>query len=635
MPLTCQPFQRGSHPRTCRTRPQIKTLSHAMEKPILAVSSQRNDIGSLHTVNVIFPEKFRPSHSVTFGKGDERMSPDRSRNRSSTKINDIHPNAEVSAVPAPVPNPLIQVQSSSVAGHTTPLPDSPRTVPGNASPSVFVYPASPVVSTPLSRLSSTASALSGTSSLSFALPTSASAERPLGTFNKVPSRQTTPHQLPAVAIILLATGGVLFIASIIILTKLCLRPRRRSHPTPSLPILQDAFPQSKIGDESPLFGGKERLSSQPGNNAVPWTWTQYQSDMPKPAPVASILKSDAMNQAQKRYSRLVDEPQNPFHPIVRGALAKPGTTNQASDGHPKKALSRLSSLSGVVYSASMYESTGQENIGIAVSSGQGDLEFGGSAAREHRKRASARQSIRNFDKRRSTIYDSPEGLAYTMSPSMSPGDDGRDDSDGSSRQGRARVKAPYVPGSYLRGSGPNGPDRSLSEVDPFSDPGNGAYKLPALQSSSVGKETKLKGGAALVDFVVSDPSASPGFSLYPDDSLSVMEDGNWAVPKLVKGQKYTQESQGIGEDGGDSTAADCKLSGATTSPGVAPRRLSAMNSRSQEQQMEKPRRTDDRPPRVPSPPVLPSLAQMAMAHTNEQGYGEYRSPTYSLYGLYS
>jgi hypothetical protein len=635
MPLSCQPFQRGSHPRTCRTRPQIKTLSHAMEKPILVVSSQGNDVGSLHTLNVIFPEKPRPSHSVTFGKGDELMSPDRGRNRSSTKINDIHPNAEVSAVPAPVPNPLIQVQSSSVAEHTTPLPDSPRTVAGNAPSSVFVYPASPVVSTPLYRSTSTASALSGTSSLSFALPTSASAERPLGTFNKVPSRQTTPHQLPAVAIILLATGGVLFVASVFILTKLCLRPRRRSHPTPSLPILQDAFPQSKMGDESPLFGGKERLSSQPGNNAVPWTWTQYQSDMPKPAPVASILKSDAMNQAQKRYSRLVDEPQNLLHsgePTMHGALAKPSTTNQSSDGHPKKALSRLSTLSGMVYSASMYESTGQENIGIAVSSGQGDLESGGSAARQHRKRASARQSIRNFDKRRSTIYGSPEGLAYTMSPSMSPGDDGRDDLEGSSRQGRARVKAPYVAGSHLRGSGPKGPDRSLPEVDPFVDPGNGAYKLPPAPSSSVGKETKLKGGAVLV---VSDPSASPGFSLYPDDSLSVTEDRNWAVPKLLMGQKYTEDSQSIGEDGEDSiTIADGELSGDTTSPGVAPRRLSAMNSGAQEQQMDKLRRTDDRPPRVPSPPVLPSLAQMAMAHANED-YGEYRSPTYSLYGLYS
>ncbi|EJF65853.1 hypothetical protein DICSQDRAFT_165553 [Dichomitus squalens LYAD-421 SS1] len=45
-------------------------------------------------------------------------------------------------------------------------------------------------------------------------------------------------------------------------------------------------------------------------------------------------------------------------------------------------------------------------------------------------------------------------------------------------------------------------------------------------------------------------------------------------------------------------------------------------------------RADDRPPRVPSPPPLPSLAQMAMAHANPEAYDDYRSPTYSIYGLY-
>jgi hypothetical protein len=620
MPLSCQPFQRGPHPRTCRTRPQAKKLSHAMEKPLLAMSSQRNEVGSLHTVNVIFPEESRPSHSTTFGKGDERVSPDRSRNRSSTKINDTHPNAEMSVVPGPVPNPLIQAQSSSVAEHTTSLLDSPRTLAGKPSSSVFAHPASPFVSTPLHLSPSTASALSDTSSLSFALPTSASAERPLSTFNKVPPRQTTPHQLPAVAVILLATGGMFLVAAILILTKVCLRPRRRSHPTPSLPILQDAFPQRKMGDESPLFGGKERLSSQSGNNAVPWTWTQYQSDMLKPVPAATISKLDVTNQPPKRYSRLVDEPQNLFHPgepTMHAALAKPGTINQSSGGHPNKALSRLSSLSGLIYPASVYEPSGQENIGIAVSSGQGDMEIGGSAAREHRKRASARQSMRSIDKRRSTIYGSPEGLAYTMSPSMSPGGDGRDDVDASSRQGRARVKAPYVAGSYVRGSTPKGPDRP--EENPFGDPGNGVYTLPPMPGLSTGKEALLVG---------SDPPVSPGFSLYPDDSLSVTEDGNWAVPNLVKkGREYSQDSQGSGECGEESIAITEELG--TALPGVAARRLSVMNGRAPL------KRTDDRPPRVPSPPVLPSLAQMAMAHTNRQDYGEYRSPTYSLYGLYS
>jgi len=38
----------------------------------------------------------------------------------------------------------------------------------------------------------------------------------------------------------------------------------------------------------------------------------------------------------------------------------------------------------------------------------------------------------------------------------------------------------------------------------------------------------------------------------------------------------------------------------------------------------------DKPPRVPSPPPLPSLAQMALANADP----DYRSPTYSIYGYY-
>ncbi|KAI0302129.1 hypothetical protein BC826DRAFT_1101748 [Russula brevipes] len=608
-----------------------------MEKPLWGKSSQRNNAASPQTINVVLPDKSHSSRPVTFGKSDEPEAPDGSRNRSSTKANDIHPNAEISAVPDPVPYPVVQAQSSP-AGHTTPPVDPPRTITASVSSSVSTYSSTPVVLGPLLPSHFAASSLPSVSSSSFALPTSASAEWPVGTFNGVPSQQTTSHQLPAASIILLAVGSVLLVTAILILTKLCIRPRRRSHPTPSLPILQDAFPPRKMGDESPLFGGKERLSSQPGNDAIPWTWTQYQSDMPKPMPAASISKSDAMNQSPMRYSRLVDEPPNLIHmgePTMQEALTKPGTTNQSSDGHPNKALSRLSSLSGLVYTASVYDSSGQENIGIALSSGHGDLESGVSvsAARDYRKRASARQSLRNFDKRRSTIYGSPEGLAYAMSPSSSPAVDDRDDADGSSRQGRARVKAPYVAGSYLRCSTRKGSDERDPDVNPFRDPVNTVYALPPKPGSAAGKEVSSKGGVLGVGSITPDLTVSPGFSLYPDDSLSVADDRNWVVTQLGNGKGNTQEGAGRGEVEDDVVvAADGRLSGAA-SPGVAGR-LNRASTRAQDP-VKKLKRMDDGPPRVPSPPVLPSLAQMAMAHANGQDYGDYRSPTYSLYGFYS
>jgi hypothetical protein len=47
-----------------------------------------------------------------------------------------------------------------------------------------------------------------------------------------------------------------------------------------------------------------------------------------------------------------------------------------------------------------------------------------------------------------------------------------------------------------------------------------------------------------------------------------------------------------------------------------------------------PLRTMDKAPRVPSPPPLPSLTQMGLAHNNPESYANYRSPTYSIYGFY-
>ncbi|KAH9966753.1 hypothetical protein BC827DRAFT_1178198 [Russula dissimulans] len=617
MTLSCRHSRRGSNPRTCR----INTLSQTMANLVAAKTSQRNNIAPFHTINVVFPER---THSATPGNGDELASTDRNRNRSSDeKMNDAHLNAEISAVPDPVPNPLFQLPSSSAGVHTT-LP-----LAGHPSPTVFVYSSDPLVPSSLLPLPSTVSTVSSTSSLSRTVPATVSAERPVGTFNKVPSQQTTPRQLPAAAIVLLTAGSVLFVIAILFLSKLYIRPRRRSHPTPSLPILQDAFPPQKMGDESPLFGGKERLSSQPGVNAVPWTWTQYQSDTLKPVPAARISLSGSPNQPPVRYSRIVDGPRNVHHAgqsSMQETMTKPDTANSPPDGHPNKALSRLSSLSGLVYTASVYESTGQENIGIAVSSGQGDLESGVSAAREYRKRASARQSMRGFDKRRSTIDGSPEGLAYTMSPAISPRD-GRDDSDGFSRQGRARVKEPYVAGSYLRGSAAKGPDRPVPGSNPFADPSDGEYTLPPLPDSAAGKRTSQHGGT-----IMPEPPVSPDFGLYPDDSLSVADDRIWVGTKLGKGKAYDQDKGRDGED--QMTVGEEQLSSAA-SPGVVAGRPSMPKRRGRDQEMENLRRTDDRPPRVPSPPVLPSLAQMAMAHTNGQEYGDYRSPTYSLYGLYS
>ena len=631
MTLDCQPSpsQRGLEPRPCRTRSQTKAHAHAMAKPLSTKSSQGNNAASVHTINVVLPEKPHPAHFAAF-KGDKALPQDRSQNRSSIKKTDTHPNAEISAVPDPVPNPLFPVASSTTAHQTSQLFESPRTATNNASSGLFVYPSSLGVHNPLLSLHSTASVLT-TVPLTFVMSTSISVERPLPTFIKAPSGQTTSHQIPATAIILLTMGGLFFIIAILVGTKLCTQTRRRFHPTPSLPILQDAFPPRKVGDESPLFGGKERISSQPGVSAVPWTWTQYQSGILKPLPTASASKPGVTNQLPMRSSYIA--PNVPH--TIQEVTANPGTTSQALDGHPSKALSRLSSLSGLVHPVSMYESSGQENIGIAVSSGQGDLDYGISPNRENGKRSSARQSLHNFDKHRSTIYGSPEGLAYTMSPSTAPSGDGRDRSDGISRQGRARVKAPYRAGSYMRGLASTRADRP--EEDPFGDQGCETYEAPSMTDFSSGRPP-------VANVVITpdrlDALGSPGLSSYRDDRMSIAEEQNWIIPKAVKGKAYAEDSPEGSGDGEDRLAVnDRRLSGAVSTGAVVAERLKEPGAWGREAVDHEithiSKRIADRPPRVPSPPVLPSLAQMAMAHTNGQDYGDYRSPTYSLYGLYS
>ncbi|KAF8274933.1 hypothetical protein EI94DRAFT_1712013 [Lactarius quietus] len=511
MPLICQPSQRGLEPSICHTLSQKRKHVHAMDKILSTKSSQRDNAAYVHTVNVVLPERPHSTHSVVSGKGDDAMSKDRSQ------IAEMHPNpnAEISAVPDPVPNPLIPALPSFPAEQTGRPFETPKTDTSSSVSSTRLV----AVSNSLLSPSFPASALSSTFSLTSTLPTttSRSAEHPVGTFNKAPSQQATPHQLPTTVITLLTLGGVFLVIAILIGVKLWIQPRRRSHPTPSLPILQDAFPPARnTGDESPLFGGKERLSSQTGSGGVPWTWTQYQSGIPKPAPAANVSKSGETDQASiKRYSRLAGEAPCTMRMGEPDIPGLPGTgkpkTNYESDGYQSTALSRLSTLSGLVHPVPMYEGPGQENIGIAVGYGQG-LESGGTECAG--RGVNNRGSKRNLEKRRSTIYGSPEGLAYAMSPpSMAPVVDDRDEDqgDGFLRQGRARVKAPYGAGSYFRGSA-----SATDEPNP-----------------------------------------------------------KWVTPKNVEVISHAV--------------------------------------------------TGDKPPRVPSPPILPSLAQMA----------DYRSPTYSLYGLYS
>ncbi|RXW13212.1 hypothetical protein EST38_g12643 [Candolleomyces aberdarensis] len=127
--------------------------------------------------------------------------------------------------------------------------------------------------------------------------------------------------------------------------------------------------------------------------------------------------------------------------------------------------------------------------------------------------------------------------------------------------------------------------------------------------------------------------SSPEATLYPDDSMSVIaaaKQRRLSRSERKRASRYLgTEPTSAGLPEMDFGASRMSLSDLAEEPpnlGEKP-----PFQKGPATQMGKPH---DRPPRVPSPPPLPSLAQMALAHSNPEAYATYRSPTYSIYGLY-
>ncbi|KAJ6623562.1 hypothetical protein B0H10DRAFT_2010511 [Mycena sp. CBHHK59/15] len=139
--------------------------------------------------------------------------------------------------------------------------------------------------------------------------------------------------------------------------------------------------------------------------------------------------------------------------------------------------------------------------------------------------------------------------------------------------------------------------------------------------------------------------SSPQPTLYPDDSLSVVE----TRPTKRTQRKPAPNKRASRVFGGDerelpatSPTLDATTAlgslmlmdfGGTGRESVANLDLASASSTTLASKKSVPR-SDDKPPRVPSPPPLPSLTQMGLEHANPEAYAEYRSPTYSIYNLY-
>ncbi|KAI0647043.1 hypothetical protein C8Q79DRAFT_907611 [Trametes meyenii] len=588
------------------------------------------------------------------------------------------PEVNANAVPAPAPDTGAPVSAIH-----------PGILPAIPSPATLTVPAHSLTPgfSPLPSWTAlvTSAALSGT-----ILPSGLSGDtsRALSDDQKSHSQGRGSTHLPVVLIVLLSVGLSFLLLGAFVIWRACRRPRRRSCPTPSLPIFQDPFADQNLkADDESLFGGKERASAvaRPNSNGL-WTWTQY---TPKPSSQAlgpaGGISSFPAPEPPKAASQISEKPQlslspAPVHVPLPVSAPSPNPSMQQVQSALTRAANRVSALSMSIYPTSPQSASG---IGLALggmspltADGTPVLQRKPSANRLSKSRRSMRHSLAatEYLDMHADIYSgaqvstpfiattprtpalpaAPPKSALRKSTSVSRSQD----------QGRARVKAPYNPGAGIRASSTvagittlaHGHGHRTSLMAPSDET---QFVLPPLSpapKSSARRERDTRALASALGLESPAPVYTPGASafppvspqptLYPDDSITLAGDRR----DTVKGSGRAGASMGDHHRQSEAMSPGMEASARLgnlmlaefTSMATLPSTRTVANvpapstggGSTKSRVARKSVRVEDRPPRVPSPPPLPSLAQMAMAHANPQEYEDYRSPTYSIYGLY-
>jgi hypothetical protein len=497
-------------------------------------------------------------------------------------------------------------------------------------------------------------------------------------------------RLPIPAIAAITAGGLFALVGSIVLFFWLRTPRRRRLPIPSLPKLEngDIDEKDSTPQESPLFGPRERLSESqqhPGLNPQ-WSWVTYPQDK-QAAGEGTKLSGDndaALNSGRSTTGLRPPEPalssrrrSSSIYPASGyfQSLSAPVGSPPLNVGHPSlqqvqaaitRATSRMSAMS---LTCTSNFPIGKEDSGTSYTADGHDV-----MKRRSRTLRKSRSNSIYEDRRRSSRL--PAGLAYDgadvtspipameFMPLESPGlEDGYD----LTKARRTRIQTPYyTPGSYPRISSAIPTTYGVATRVKLGD-GTSIRGLvsPKLKSESLrAKETQaLTRALGLASPAAGDYIPSPQPTLCPDDSLSVVESrrllkqrNKRASTYLGDDKQFNQVSDGRRQpvatptrsvvavaSGSLISAEDIKALGSGNSnPGaglaVSLTGPTLVNSKSMgtKSTLASSRigRADDRPPRVPSPPPLPSLAQMALEQHNPDAYGNYRSPTYSIYNLY-
>ncbi|KAH8107005.1 hypothetical protein BXZ70DRAFT_916005 [Cristinia sonorae] len=551
----------------------------------------------------------------------------------STKPKQLASDVGVNAVPNPAPENLVTqtyIFSTATFIHTA----------------VGVLPASPTATAGFSPLPPLASfAVTSAVLATYTAQTSLSyplTPQPTPTVLS-PAAQASPSNsvkhMPVTEIIVIAISGAFVVFGIIATIWVCNRPRKRKHPVPSLPIFQeDTYIEEKqeLDDES-LFGGKERTSARPGSNGILWTWTQYPHvSMSNKSSAKSDNSVTTSTTARRMSSVLGGKTGYPFdgrggttaqHPQTQGSALQ-----QQLQAALAKAANRVSTMSASIYPASPQSNAGYTDIGIAMTSGTTDLPIPSGLQRKDSK-GGKRRSVTALAY--SDDHAPSNSRAYGASLSVPKPTLG---SQSSSSGGRMPVKGPYAPTSSMRSSTslarvPSASRRSVANFEATQ------YPLP-LQSptikSDARRERDTQALTSALGLTSPPPPPSPQTTIHPDDSITLAGDRRRSRSMGHSRQRSSFMSPTMEASArlGNLMLAELPSSSMASLP--SSRAVPAANGGANNKSSRIPtrKRTDDKPPRVPSPPPLPSLAQMALAHHNPDDYVDYRSPTYSIYGLY-
>ncbi|KAJ3550991.1 hypothetical protein NMY22_g75 [Coprinellus aureogranulatus] len=439
-------------------------------------------------------------------------------------------------------------------------------------------------------------------------------------------------------IVLLSVGVGFVLVGAYLVFRFWARPGRRGMKIrPSLPIREKscAFDEeafSQDGRESPVFGGKERSASRLTGDAPLWTWVQY-------------AKPDLKELANNRVSfvQSTDKPLPEMTSTAKATLTSP--VLETSSAKKRTSVTQLPlaiAQSNLVSSqpqrnrlstASFYRTRDSKEIGVAITGdGYPILERSRSklARRSQSYSALGERRRRDSTYRPDTAYEGADVSSPTtcFQPVATP-NPGANHSAGA--EGRARIQSAYyayprlssMPASYSIGTA-----RKIQISKAYA----------TEQRSETGADDTVRQG-----ITANSPylAASPQATLYPDDSMSVIAAGRQKRRSQLDVKRFSKHdalgavvTHGLLEmDFGVSQMSISELTEGNIKADGKSRSFQS-NLRWSDSERHSTERALDGPPRVPSPPPLPSLTQMALAHSNPEAYSNYRSPTYSIYGLY-